>query len=484
MHNSIKVKILDWSIRCLIGVIVVLSAIVIYRHFKYNLESRSPTGLYNVTTFGARGNATTLDTAAIQKAIDTCSRFGGGTVVFPAGIYLCGTLELKTNVMLQLLAGAEIFGAPDIKDYRTIDPFIDGDGQAFGYCLIGANHANNIGIEGPGTINGDGVGFRGDRPFLIRLAHCSGIIVRNVTLEQSAAWGLNLYRCRQILVKAVHIWNHANYNNDGIDVDSSELVHITHCDINSEDDCICFKTTTPTSCSHIRVDHCRLSSQCADVKFGSETMGTMRDIHVRDCYEYDTRLGGIKILSVDGARISNVRFDNIIMKNVDMPIFIRLGARLSTFHPGQIPQTVGSINNIVIRNVTAQASNLGRLLFPTGIFITGIPHHRIGSVLLENISITLSGGAPASARYIHVPENITEFPDFFLFSPYLPAYGMFARHVDDLVLNNVHFKLDNPDARPAILCQDVRHVQWINSAAPVVCRTTSDHSRGRKERNQ
>lgn len=197
-------------------------------------------------------------------------------------------------------------------------------------------------------------------------------------------------------------------------------------------------------------------------------MGTMSDIHVKDCYEYDTRLGGIKILSVDGAHISNVRFDNIQMKNVDMPIFIRLGGRLSTFHPGQTPQNVGSINNIVIRNVTAQASNQGRLLFPTGIFITGIPRHDVGSVLLENISIRLSGGAPAGAANIHVPEDITGFPDFFLFGPYLPAYGMYARHADDLVLNNVQFQLENSDGRPAILCQDVKHIQWANAPSPVM----------------
>jgi polygalacturonase len=461
-------RILNWSIRFLLGVVVVLLVLVMLRYVWHNPNSRSANGQYNVKNFGAAGNATTLDTAAIQKAIDACSRFGGGTVVFPAGTYLCGTLELKSNVTLDLLAGAEIFGSPDIKNYHTVDPFVDGDGQAFGYCLIGANHADNIGIEGSGAINGNGVGFRGDRPFLIRLAHCNGITVKDVTLEQSAAWGLNLYRCREILVDSVHIWNHANYNNDGIDVDSSDLVHITNCDINSEDDCICLKTTTPTSCSHIRVDHCRLSSQCAAVKFGSETMGTMRDIHIKDCYEYDTRLGGIKILSADGAHISNVRFDNIKMKNVDMPIFIRLGGRLSTFHPGQTPENVGSINNIVIRNVTAQASNQGRLLFPTGIFITGIPHHDIGHVLLENISITLSGGAPADAADIRVPENITGFPDFFLFGLYLPAYGMYARHADDLVLNNVHFQLKNSDGRPPILCRDVKYIQWTDAPAPVM----------------
>ena len=229
-------RILNWSIRVLLAAVVVFAAIGLFLHLDGNMDSRSANGQYNVKNFGAVGNAVALDTAAIQQAINTCSRDGGGKVVFPAGTYLCGTLELKSNVMLDLQTGAEIFGSPDIKNYHTVDPFIDGDGQAFGYCLIGANHADNIGIEGTGAINGDGVGFRGDRPFLIRLAHCNGITVRHVTLEQSAAWGLNLYRCRQILVDHVHIWNHANYNNDGIDVDSSELVHITHCVINSEDD--------------------------------------------------------------------------------------------------------------------------------------------------------------------------------------------------------------------------------------------------------
>lgn len=467
MRHFTNPKLLDWSIRVLICVIVVLLAIVLFRNFAHNPDSRSPTGRYNVKSFGATGNATTLDTAAIQHAIDTCSRFGGGKVVFPAGTYLCGTLELKSNVMLDLLAGSEIFGSPDIKNYHTVDPFIDGDGQPFGYCLIGANHADNIGIEGTGAVNGDGVGFRGDRPFLIRLAHCNGITVRDVTLEQSAAWGLNLYRCRQILVNGVHIWNHANYNNDGIDVDSSSLVRITHCDINSEDDCICFKTTTPTSCSHIRVDHCRLSSQCADVKFGSETMGTMRDIHVKNCYDYDTRLGGIKILCMDGGHIHNVRFDNFSMRNVDMPIFIRLGARLGTFHPGQKPEKPGTITNIVIRNVTATACNEGHLLFPTGVFITGIPGDPIGSVVLDNIQMTLTGGAAASDAKVHVPEVISEFPDFYLFSRYFPAYGIFARHVSNLRLNNVDFHLEMPDGRPAIVCQDVSHVVWNQAPAPV-----------------
>ncbi len=422
--------------------------------------------IYNVRRYGATGNAIRLDSPAINQAIAACAGHGGGAVLVPPGKYLCGTILLKSNVTLHLQKGAEIFGSPRIGDYTKVAPFVDGDGQSFGYCLIGADKARNIAITGRGTINGDGVGFNGDRPFLIRFADCQGITVRGCLLTQSAAWGLNLYHCRTVLISHVHIYNHANYNNDGIDIDSSELVRIRHCDINSEDDCICFKTTTRAPCRHIRVRDCRLSSLCAAVKFGSESRGTFSDIHVTNCHAYDTRLGGIKILCMDGGHIHNVRFDNFSMRNVDMPIFIRLGARLGTFHPGQQPLKPGSITNIVIRNVTATACNEGHLLFPTGIFITGIPGDQIGSVVLDNVHITLTGGAAASDEYIRVPEDITEFPDFYLFSRYLPAYGIFARHVNDLRLNNVGFSLAMPDGRPPVVCEDVPRIIWHNSPAP------------------
>ena len=459
--------VLNLLIVLLAAAIIVVASVALVRLARHAAMGRSANGVYNVRNFGAMGNAVHPDAAAINRAISACSGYGGGTVLIPPGKYLCGTVLLKSNVTLHLQKGAEIFGSPHLTDYAKVDPFVDGDGQSFGYCLIGAAGARNIGITGHGTVNGDGVGFNGDRPFLVRLADCRGVTVRNVRLTQSAAWGLNLYHCRTVLVSHVTIYNHANYNNDGIDIDSSELVRIVHCNINSEDDCICFKTTTRAPCCHIRVRDCRLSSLCAAVKFGSESRGTFSDIHVRDCHAYDTRLGGIKILCMDGGHIHNVRFDNFSMRNVDMPIFIRLGARLGTFHPGQKPEKPGSISNIVIRNVTATACNQGHLLFPTGIFITGIPQDKIGSVVLDNVQMTLTGGAAASDAHVHVPEVISEFPDFYLFSKYLPAYGMFARHVRNLRLNHVDFHLELPDGRPAIVCQDVSHVVWNQAPAPV-----------------
>ncbi len=444
-------------------VVVVFWAIAIFQHS----QPSDGNGSCSVVAFGAVGNGTTLNTTALQHAINYCHDHGGGVVRVPAGKYLTGTIVLKSDVTLHLQQGAEILGSRNIKDYFKVDPFIDGDGQPFGYCLVGADHAKHIGIDGHGIIDGNGFGFTGNRPFLVRLAGCSGVQVHDVTLRQSAAWGLNLYQSLNVHISHIHIYNHANYNNDGIDIDSSQMVFISHCHINSEDDSICMKTTTQMPCAHIYVDHCTLQSLCAAFKFGSESRGAFTDIHCTDCKFINCRLGGIKIMSVDGGHINNIRFDHIQMTNVDVPIFIRLGGRLSTFHPGQKPLVPGSITNVVIRNVTATVASESRLLFPTGIVISGFPRHLIGHLALEDISMTLSGGGTAGDVHVHVPERIKAFPDIDMFSLYFPSYGMFARYVKSIYLENVQFKLTQPDLRPAIVCENVNTIHWQHAPAPV-----------------
>lgn len=457
-----------WINILLILALVVLALVVFWSVKQSRLSSQAGSGgNCSITTFGAVGNGTMLNTAAIQKAIDYCHEHGGGVVRVPAGTFLTGTIVLKSNVMLHVQKGAEILGSRNLGNYIKVDPFIDGDGQPFGYCLIGADHATHIGIEGRGIIDGNGYGFTGNRPFLIRFAACSGVQVHDVALRQSAAWGLNLYQSLNVHISHIHIYSHANYNNDGIDIDSSQMVFISHCHINSEDDSICMKTTTQMACAHIYVSHCTLQSLCAAFKFGSESRGTFTDIHCTDCKFINCRLGGIKIMSVDGGHINNVRLDHIQMTNVDVPIFIRLGGRLATFHPDQKPLKPGAITNVVIRNVTATVAPESRLLFPTGIVISGYPQHSIGHVALENISMTLSGGGTADDEQVHVPERINAFPDIDMFSLYFPSYGMFARYVKSIYMENVHFTLTHPDLRPVVVCEHVGIIHWQNSPAPV-----------------
>ena len=279
---------------------------------------------FNIDDFGAKGDSITLNTVAIQQAIDQCSRSGGGTVVISKGIYISGTILLKSDVTLHILKAAKLVGSSNPAHYQNIDPFIDATGQQRGKCLVGAVGANNIAITGGGTIDGVGEQFKpgpinnllkdsysaddikklvANRPFLVRLVKCTNIKIADVHLRQPAAWTLHLFQCKKASISKLNIYSHANQNNDGIDIDLSEDIVVNDCDIDTGDDAICFKTTSLMPCNNISVRHCRLKSEWGAIKIGTEFMGDFTNISVKKCLVYDTRGGGIKILSVDGANI-------------------------------------------------------------------------------------------------------------------------------------------------------------------------------------
>jgi hypothetical protein len=166
----------------------------------------------------------------------------------------------------------------------------------------------------------------------------------------------------------------------------------------------------------------------------------------------------VKVLSVDGSRIRDITISDITMENVMVPIFVRLGARLNTYRPGETARPPGVIENLVIRNITATSATTGRLTPPSGVFITGIPGHRAGPITLENISIKLPGGGELAHGRQVLPENISVYPEINRFGPLLPAHGLYARHVKDFTVKNVTFELTGPDLRPIIVCQSAERV--------------------------
>ncbi|MEM0995304.1 MAG: glycoside hydrolase family 28 protein, partial [Bacteroidota bacterium] len=376
---------------------------------------------WDARDFGAVGDAKTLNTIAIQNAIDSCAKAGGGKVVLEEGIYLSGTILLKQGVTLFLEENATLLGSPNPDDYQNIDPFVDATGQQRGKCLIGALEVENVAIEGAGKIDGQGKAFEranllqtmkrlgkdtaqinayaSNRPFLLRFVRSSGISLKNIHIRQSAAWACHFYQCQNILVDSISIYNHAHRNNDGIDLDSSSDAIVKNCTIDAGDDAICFKTTSPIPTQNIQVSDCKLKSDWGAIKFGTESMGDFKNISITDCHLHDTKGGGIKILSVDGANISNLTIDRIKMDNVDMPIFIRLGERLRTYRNAP-RQVVGSMDSIQISNVQASSRSLenSRVQPPSGILITGTAKHKIGYLSLENISLQLAGGGKAEHR--------------------------------------------------------------------------------------
>jgi polygalacturonase len=360
----------------------------------------------NVRNAGATGDGKTLDTEAIQRAVDTCHRQGGGAVRFPAGQYISGTILLQDNVRLQLDTNAVLLGSLNIADYQAPDKFRSGNGAEMGYCFIGAVDAHNVGIEGAGLIDGRGKELlaarpKGNnaRPFLIRFVRSDGVRVSGVRLQGPAAWTMHFSQCRNVQADRVTINSRGLSNNDGIDIDSSQGVRIRDCDIDSGDDAICLKTTSASPCRNVEISGCRLRSRWAAIKFGTESVANFEEIRITDCRIRDTQGGGIKLLSVDGARLQNVLIADLTMENVNLPVFIRLGARLKTFRPGDPPQPVGTISNVVIKNVRASA--VSRL----GILISGIPGHPVNDVTLENLDIQLPGGGTRAEAGVVLPEK-------------------------------------------------------------------------------
>ncbi len=441
------------------------------------VSCKKSTSFCSIKEFGAIGDGRTNNTVAIQSAIDACNEAGGGEVLVSGGNFVTGTIILKDNVTLKVEVGSSLVGSENPEDYQNIDSFIDATGQVRGKCLIGAIDANNIALIGGGEINGRGKLFEhkslreslknkgyekntinklvANRPFLIRFVRSKNIRMDGLLLKNPAAWTCHFFQCSDVNVKHLEIYSHANKNNDGIDIDSSHDVNITKCYINSGDDAICLKTTSPKPTYNISVTDCILKSDWGALKFGTESMGDMYNIDIKRCKINDTKGGGIKILSVDGANISNVQIDSIDMKNVDMPIFIRLGERLRTYRDAE-KQDVGSIDNISITNVKATTADLdnSRVTPPAAIFVTGTPNHKVGKINFKNVYVTLPGGGKEEHKTIVVPEDEDRYPEFSFFGV-LPSYGLMARHVKELHVNKYDFYTTRPDSRPDVLVSDV-----------------------------
>jgi polygalacturonase len=383
---------------------------------------------------------------------------------------------LKDNVTLQLQKNAVVLGSTHVEDYQNMDPFADGLGVDVGWALVVAVDAKNIGIEGEGAIDGQGSRLKeeqiktdtrpegkrwGRRPFLLRIVRCNGVHVKGITLYYAAAWTSHYFQSTNVRIENVKIESHGVAHNDGIDIDGCQNVRIKNCDIVSGDDALCFKTTSSKmACKNIKVSDMRLKSNQAGIKMGTESMAPFEDIRISNCYIYDTKNGGIKLLTVDGAHLRNVEISDITMLEVRTPMLFRLGSRLSVFRKGKdTQQPTGSFENVVIKNVKAKAADSAQLKPPSGILITGVPGHYITGLTLENIEIDLLGSGTAENARHAVPEAIDQYPEVKTFGPVIPAYGVWARHVKGLKLKNITFRLKNNDLRPAFICEDGKDIE-------------------------
>ncbi|HTD93079.1 MAG TPA: glycosyl hydrolase family 28 protein, partial [Chitinophagaceae bacterium] len=223
--------------------------------------------VYNIRDFGAVGDGKTLNTVAIQKAIDACYNAKGGTVLIPAGDFLSGTLELKSEVTIHLSAGGKLLGSPRREDYTAGKGVPPGNGNI---VFLYAVNAQRVSIEGTGTVDGNGLAFYNgqgdntgpgqhgvggnfDRPHLAIFYQCTNLRLHETFFTASAYHCFRILNCKWVYADGVRIYNRVNKNNDGFHFNDSEYVHLVNCDVQCQDDaCALFgsnKFVTVTNCS-------------------------------------------------------------------------------------------------------------------------------------------------------------------------------------------------------------------------------------------
>lgn len=445
----------------------------------------------SVRDFGGKGDGVTLDTGAIQAAIDACTNAGGGAVDVPAGSYLTGTITLKDNVTLHVGAGARLLGSTSLVDYPglgrpegTIDYL-----EYLGHCLINADGAHHIALTGEGCVDGQGAAFpygvenynfedqalassqqSFNRPTLLRFTDCQDVMIGNLTLQHAASWCCNLEKCKEVRIHGVHLFNRANQNNDGFDLTDCEDVTISDCHIDCGDDAIALKEGG----LRIAITNCIISTRWAAVRIGPEARGVFRDIAVSNCVIYDTYGAAIKIQEVEGGLMENISFDNLVMNHVTGPISLRLGGYLGWRQERKESLPIGVLRNIRFSNIRATiADNAYPLQHEVPAFpgekksclnITGVPGYSIENVSFSGLQLTFPGGGSQEEAHRAVPELRDRYPEYHMFG-ILPAYGIYLRHVKGLTFEDVTLETASPDLRSALVGDDVQDLELSNFRA-------------------
>ncbi len=460
--------------------------------------SQTMRGIYDVRTFGATGDGTTIDTPAVNKAIEAASSAGGGTVRFAAGTYACYSIHLKSNVCLYLEHGATILAAPSPMEGTTSGGYDTAESNApwesyqdFGHnhwhnSLIWGENIQNFSIAGPGLIWGKGLsrGWEKEQPRAespgvgnkaIALKNCHNVQLRDFSILRGGHFGILATGVDNLTIDNLII----DTNRDGMDIDCCRNVRISNCSVNSPwDDGICPKSSFalghPRATENVTISNCYVTgnyqpgtlldgtfkkfppgakvARTGGIKFGTESNGGFRNIGIANCVLEGCH--GIALETADGALLEDVSITNITMRDiVSAPLFLRLGSRMR----GPKGAAIGQLRRILIGNVVS--SNAA----PLGSVLSGIPGHCIQDVKISDIYIQHQGGIHDAS--IQPPELENAYPEATMFGP-MPSQGFFLRHMRNVDMSHIEVASLHPDTRPTFVLQDVKGAGFLRIQAP------------------
>lgn len=464
--------------------------------------------IFNVRSYGTKGDGKTVDTAAINRAIEAAAQAGGGVVFFPVGTYLCFSIHLKSNVHLYLGEGAIILAAESPLPgqqtgynggtYDRAEPNAWEAYQDFGHShchnsLMWGEDIHNFSITGPGLIWGKGLSrgnltsavgpvFVAEQPGVgnksIALKNCHNVLLRDFSILKGGHFGVLLTGVDNVTIDNLRI----DADHDGMNIDCCRNVRVSNCTVNSPwDDGICLKSSfalgykRPTK--NITIANCCVSGWyelgtildgtfkkfdpkirpygTGRIKCGTESNGGFINITITNCIFEGC--GGYALESVDGALLEDVAITNTTMRDLGTgPIFLRLGARLR----GPKDTRVGTMKRILIDNLVCHNA-------PQSIcsILSGIPNAPVEDVKLSNIYIETVGGGTAAEAQIQPPEDIEKYPEPNMFGP-MPVSGFFLRHINNLEMSHVEIANTTPDARPAFSLNTLDRADFFAITAP------------------
>jgi polygalacturonase len=446
---------------------------------------------FDIKTFGAKGDGVTLDSPAINQAIDAAKAASGGIVQIPAGNYLSGSIHLQSHVAIHFSPGATIVATNDPAAYDEPEPNQWDKLQDYGHShfhnsLIWGENLEDISITGPGRIwgkglvrsqrapqPGDTVRRVGNKALVLKL--CRNVVLRDFSILMGGWFGILATGVDNMTISNLKI----DTNRDGMDIISCRQVRISDCTVNSPyDDGICLKSDYSLgfarACENITIVNCQVSGYdngtlldgtyqrkqvynnaganagpTGRLKFGTESNGGFKNITISNVlFDY---CRGLALETVDGGLLEDVSISNVTMRDIqNAPIFLRLGSRLRA-PEGTLTGALRrvSLSNFVVYNADPRYASI----------ISGVPGHDIEDVKLNNIRISYAGGGTRAQAALEPKEEEKGYPEPRMFGD-IPAYGFFIRHVKGIELNDVHISYVKEDMRPAFHLQDVKDVEF------------------------